>query len=308
MFVDLSHFSYAAIQTTFTFLLLYWHIWVKLLICLNIIIRVTTSANTRDVNACSYKDKCCFSHDIEAFMAQKPADLEGDYPFIKADAPCPYGLACRFASTHKDNTPAVTSNLLKKSSEQRCSEAFVEKQNALYLTGYCITCYQRDNSGPNWKVKKLVDKEEDEVGLDGSHAADETNCKNVVDETANTEEACETDKLRPLKKAKLVVDKNALMKGKVIDFLWIFYSLHFLLEWLSYACRYIAVGILDVIPQRLNWRPPSYYGRDDLETLMASDSTADWIRISKMLLGKVQDGFTFALKHKSNAYDRAKNS
>ncbi|KAJ6409852.1 hypothetical protein OIU84_009354 [Salix udensis] len=82
---------------------------------------------------------------------------------------------------------------------------------------------------------------------------------------------------------------------------------HFLLEWLSYTYRYVPVGLLDVIPQRLNWRPPSYYGRDDLETLMASDSAADWIRISEMLLGKVPDSFTFAPKHKSNAYDRAEN-
>ncbi|KAF7810829.1 tRNA-dihydrouridine(47) synthase [NAD(P)(+)]-like [Senna tora] len=81
----------------------------------------------------------------------------------------------------------------------------------------------------------------------------------------------------------------------------------FLLEWLSYTCRYIPVGLLEVIPQRLNWRPPSYYGRDDLETLMASDSAADWVRISEMLLGKVPDGFRFAPKHKSNAYDRAEN-
>ncbi|KAL0356621.1 UNVERIFIED_CONTAM: tRNA-dihydrouridine(47) synthase [NAD(P)(+)]-like [Sesamum calycinum] len=82
---------------------------------------------------------------------------------------------------------------------------------------------------------------------------------------------------------------------------------HFLLEWLSYTCRYLPVGLLDVIPQRINWRPPSYFGRDDLETLMASDSAADWIRISEMLLGKVPSGFTFAPKHKSNAYDRAEN-
>ncbi|KAL8543190.1 hypothetical protein ACS0TY_003916 [Phlomoides rotata] len=82
---------------------------------------------------------------------------------------------------------------------------------------------------------------------------------------------------------------------------------HFLLEWLSYTCRYVPVGLLDVIPQRINWRPPSYYGRDDLETLMASDSAADWIRISEMLLGKVPSGFTFSPKHKSNAYDRAEN-
>ncbi|KAF6154533.1 hypothetical protein GIB67_028419 [Kingdonia uniflora] len=82
---------------------------------------------------------------------------------------------------------------------------------------------------------------------------------------------------------------------------------HFLLEWLSYMYRYIPVGLLDVIPQKLNWRSPTYVGRDDLETLMASDSAVDWIRISEMLLGKVPESFTFAPKHKSNAYDKAEN-
>ncbi|RZC44781.1 hypothetical protein C5167_037732 [Papaver somniferum] len=82
---------------------------------------------------------------------------------------------------------------------------------------------------------------------------------------------------------------------------------YFLLEWLSYLYRYIPVGLLDVVPSKLNWRSPSFYGRDDLETLMASESAADWIRISEMLLGKVPAGFHFAPKHKSNAYDKAEN-
>lgn len=59
---------------------------------------------------------------------------------------------------------------------------------------------------------------------------------------------------------------------------------HFLLEWLSYTHRYIPVGLLDVIPQRLNSRPPSFYGRDELESLMASDSAADWVSFLKKLL------------------------
>nr|GEX09160.1 tRNA-dihydrouridine(47) synthase [NAD(P)(+)]-like [Tanacetum cinerariifolium] len=50
----------------------------------------------------------------------------------------------------------------------------------------------------------------------------------------------------------------------------------FLLEWLSYTYRYVPVGLLEVLPQRLNSRPPAYYGRDDLETLMASESAVDW--------------------------------
>lgn len=82
---------------------------------------------------------------------------------------------------------------------------------------------------------------------------------------------------------------------------------HFLLEWLSYAHRYIPVGLLDVIPQKLNWRPPNYFGRNDLETLMASDSAADWVRLTEMVLGPPPPGFAFAPKHKSNAYDKAEN-
>lgn len=82
---------------------------------------------------------------------------------------------------------------------------------------------------------------------------------------------------------------------------------HFLLEWLSYTHRYIPVGLLEVIPQKLNWRPPNYYGRNDLETLMASDSGADWVRLTEMLLGPPPAGFIFSPKHKSNAYDKAEN-
>lgn len=76
----------------------------------------------------------------------------------------------------------------------------------------------------------------------------------------------------------------------------------FLLEWLSFCYRYIPVGILECVPQKVNERPPHYKGRDDLETLMASGNCADWIEISKMLLGPVPDGFQFLPKHKANSW------
>jgi hypothetical protein len=59
----------------------------------------------------------------------------------------------------------------------------------------------------------------------------------------------------------------------------------FLLEWLSFTHRYIPVGLLEVLPQRLHWRPPGFVGRNDLETLLASDHAADWVAVSEMLLG-----------------------
>lgn len=76
----------------------------------------------------------------------------------------------------------------------------------------------------------------------------------------------------------------------------------FLLEWLSFLHRYVPAGLLEVLPQRVNDRPPPFVGRDDLETLMASPAAEDWVAISEMLLGKVPPGFRFLPKHKSNSY------
>lgn len=76
----------------------------------------------------------------------------------------------------------------------------------------------------------------------------------------------------------------------------------FLLEWLSFLCRYIPVGVLECPPQKINERPPSYHGRDDLETLLSSSACQDWIKISEMMLGNVPDGFSFLPKHKANSF------
>eukprot|EP00123_Amoebidium_parasiticum_P014772 comp22637_c0_seq1/m.34842 comp22637_c0_seq1/g.34842 ORF comp22637_c0_seq1/g.34842 comp22637_c0_seq1/m.34842 type:complete len:362 (-) comp22637_c0_seq1:417-1502(-) len=76
----------------------------------------------------------------------------------------------------------------------------------------------------------------------------------------------------------------------------------FLLEWLSFLYRYIPVGILEVLPQKINHRPPAFFCRNELETLMASCRLADWMKIAEMLLGPAPEGFVFVPKHKANAY------
>ncbi|OAP56184.1 hypothetical protein AYL99_09363 [Fonsecaea erecta] len=77
----------------------------------------------------------------------------------------------------------------------------------------------------------------------------------------------------------------------------------FLLQWLSFACRYVPIGLLEYLPPNIQDRPPRYRGRDELETLMASDNYKDWIKISEMFLGPAHPDFRFEPKHKSNSYE-----
>ncbi|KAL3425100.1 tRNA-dihydrouridine(47) synthase [Phlyctema vagabunda] len=77
----------------------------------------------------------------------------------------------------------------------------------------------------------------------------------------------------------------------------------FLLEWLSFAHRYVPVGVLEHLPPNLQDRAQAYRGRDDLETLLASDNYLDWIKISEMFLGPAHKDFKFQPKHKSNSYE-----
>lgn len=76
----------------------------------------------------------------------------------------------------------------------------------------------------------------------------------------------------------------------------------FLLEWLSFTHRYIPCGLLEVLPQRSNWRPSAFVGRSDLESLLASPDPADWIRISTWFLGPVPPGYSFLAKHQAKSH------
>ena len=94
----------------------------------------------------------------------------------------------------------------------------------------------------------------------------------------------------------------------------------YLCEALSFQYRYVPIGLLEVLPGKLNERPPAFRGRDELgnslrylgsglakrcftlETLLASGDYRDWVKISEMFLGPSPEGWSFTPKHKSNAY------
>jgi tRNA-dihydrouridine synthase 3 len=69
-----------------------------------------------------------------------------------------------------------------------------------------------------------------------------------------------------------------------------------LCEWQSFLHRYVPVGILEVTPQYMNLRPERFCGRSDLETLMASEDSKDWIKLSEMVLGPAHESFSFIPK------------
>jgi len=77
----------------------------------------------------------------------------------------------------------------------------------------------------------------------------------------------------------------------------------YLCEALSFQYRYVPIGLLEYLPGKINDRPPAYRGRDELETLLASPDSRDWVKISEVFLGPAPEAWSFIPKHKSNAYE-----
>ncbi|KJA22425.1 hypothetical protein HYPSUDRAFT_67097 [Hypholoma sublateritium FD-334 SS-4] len=76
----------------------------------------------------------------------------------------------------------------------------------------------------------------------------------------------------------------------------------YLCEALSFQYRYVPIGILEQLPGRINDRAPAFRGRNDLESLLSSPDSNDWVKISEMFLGPAPETWNFTPKHKSNAY------
>ncbi|GAA6026122.1 hypothetical protein JCM11491_002806 [Sporobolomyces phaffii] len=77
----------------------------------------------------------------------------------------------------------------------------------------------------------------------------------------------------------------------------------FVCESLSFTHRYVPVGLLERMPAHMNERALPFKGRDELETLLASDQANDWVKITNMFLGQPPDDWSFTPKHKAASAD-----
>ncbi|KAI6677634.1 hypothetical protein NL676_038430 [Syzygium grande] len=185
-------------------------------------------AKTGDISSCRYQDKCRFSHDLEAFNTQKPTDLEGECPFLGAEEPCPFGLACRFFGTHKDAASASTLSSHKQSFEINMLKKDVQKllwKNKMRLPKSEARLKTLGLLVHNKSVKKILEEvESKQPASKDCSVANGNGCKDTVPSkmTSNLDhprEVAEEDsavtindavagELRPPKKQKNVLEEE----------------------------------------------------------------------------------------------------
>ncbi|KAI6003161.1 hypothetical protein EDC04DRAFT_2882888 [Pisolithus marmoratus] len=76
----------------------------------------------------------------------------------------------------------------------------------------------------------------------------------------------------------------------------------YLCEVLYFQYHYIPIGLLECLPMQIYEHTPAFRGRDELEALLVSLNSQDWVRVSEMFLGPAPETWSFTPKHKSNAY------
>lgn len=67
---------------------------------IHFLITVMVFSSLQKNKECTFGDKCRFSHNVEEYMASKPADIGERCYLYDTFGKCGYGLTCRFAKAH----------------------------------------------------------------------------------------------------------------------------------------------------------------------------------------------------------------
>lgn len=66
---------------------------------------------------CAFGDKCRYPHDVDKWLETKPADISSTCYLFETYGRCPFGVSCRFGSSHvRRVAPNVYENLTKETS------------------------------------------------------------------------------------------------------------------------------------------------------------------------------------------------
>ncbi|KVI04132.1 hypothetical protein Ccrd_017553, partial [Cynara cardunculus var. scolymus] len=184
-------------------------------------------AKTGKADSCPYNDKCRFSHDIEAFKDQKPADLEGICPFEGDEGPCPYGLACRYLGTHKTDVALGTPNA-RKNAEVNGLKKDVQRllwKNKMKFPKADATLKVLGLMGAakSKKTPEADNGEENQTVSNGSNVTNGNGCGETGTQPIVENECCPevpekvedsngADDPRPLKKGKSLTDETLTEK------------------------------------------------------------------------------------------------
>lgn len=119
---------------------------------------------------CVYGDKCKFSHDMKAFMAEREPDLEfeGGCPNFKLFGHCPFGATCRLGSSHCNMTTGMNLTQELDHPKPLPIKNFLRKEVQIQLRKrtYPFKCKRKGDkaaSDPGTTTASAVQGEEPEV-------------------------------------------------------------------------------------------------------------------------------------------------
>lgn len=104
---------------------------------------LTDPANPKD---CRFGSNCKSTHDVEYYILQKPADIDGKCPVFQAIGYCPFGVRCRWLGSHYNSeTRELEKNetLIEESKDREVNHINPETRLRLQKNNYVF-----ENSDP----------------------------------------------------------------------------------------------------------------------------------------------------------------
>lgn len=153
--------------------------------------------------SCPFGDTCAYSHDVDAYLAAKPADVGPTCYLYRTFGKCPYSYSCRFGSDHiKDGKNMVLEDVYEVYRNKKLITNFLTKDLQFSLRKHKYDFEKSDkisdeyNHLVNDKVneQKAVKEENNETVVENNGQKNNGLTKSLTEET---HEPCEKLSIEP---------------------------------------------------------------------------------------------------------------